>query len=125
MNFKCKLCGYVINESEYKNMAFRCPICGVDRYNFEEYLKEEIDKKVYISKDNLSINRTLETCINCGMCKRTCNKQVGLNLDDKEPFCVNCGNCILTCPTGALTPKYNYKEVLKNDGFLLNVNGTI
>lgn len=63
--------------------------------------------RVYISKDNLSVNRVEEKCINCGICLKTCKS---INGDILE--CINCGQCILTCPTGSLTPKYDYKKVL-------------
>ena len=63
-------------------------------------------ERVYIDKNNLSIERIEERCINCGMCKKTCDSinNIGNN-------CINCGQCILTCPTGALVPKYNYKKL--------------
>lgn len=63
--------------------------------------------RVEVKKDTVCLNRIEEKCINCGMCLITCQKINGLSSD-----CINCGNCILTCPTGALTPKYNYQEVL-------------
>jgi iron-only hydrogenase group A len=63
--------------------------------------------RVFIDKDNLSIERIEERCIHCGMCKKTCE-----SLNNIGNNCVNCGQCILTCPTGALVPKYCYKKVL-------------
>ena len=48
-----------------------------------------------------------EKCVNCGMCKKTCNSINNLTDD-----CINCGQCILTCPSGSLVPKYDYKKVL-------------
>ena len=112
MKYKCRLCGQEIGENDYNDLSFRCPRCGSDRYTFSIYTeKEEIDKRVFVSDDNPSINRVLETCINCGMCKRTCNTLTGLNEEGEDSFCINCGNCILTCPTASLTPKYDYREV--------------
>lgn len=64
-------------------------------------------KKVEIKPNNVSIDRIEEKCLNCGMCKKTCEKINGLESD-----CINCGQCILTCPSGALIPKYDYKKVL-------------
>lgn len=67
-----------------------------------------MNNRVVISDDNLSINRIEERCLNCGLCKKTCESQN--NLCDGD--CINCGACIQTCPAGALTPVYNYKKVL-------------
>ncbi len=64
-------------------------------------------KKVEIKPNNVSIDRIEEKCLNCGMCKKTCEKINGLEGD-----CINCGQCILTCPSGALIPKFDYKKVL-------------
>lgn len=111
MKYKCRLCGYICEEKDYKNLSFRCPRCGVDRLNFKEYIENSNINRVVIRTDNIGINRIEETCINCGMCKKTCNLKTGLNLGDEEDFCINCGNCIMTCPTASLTPKYQYKEV--------------
>lgn len=64
-------------------------------------------KKVEIKPNNVSIDRIEEKCLNCGMCKKTCEKINGLEGD-----CINCGQCILTCPSGALIPKFDYKKIL-------------
>ncbi len=66
--------------------------------------------KVLIDKENASLQRIDERCIDCGKCLETCKNNNNLLSDD----CINCGQCILTCPMGALVPKYNYKEVLAN-----------
>lgn len=63
--------------------------------------------RVEVKKDNVCLNRIEEKCINCGMCLKTCQ-----NNNDLEDDCINCGQCILTCPSGALTPKYDYQEIL-------------
>lgn len=72
------------------------------------------DKKIRISEYNNCITRINEKCINCGQCKKTCENIVGLQYDlnkCEEPICLGCGQCILKCPTGALIPKYSYKDV--------------
>lgn len=72
-------------------------------------------KKVWLAKDNPSIQRIQEKCLDCGQCQNTCWSRTGINYQPKmvhEPICVNCGQCILTCPTGALNPQYDYKKVL-------------
>lgn len=66
--------------------------------------------KVYISKENVSLQRIDAKCIDCGQCLETCKSKNNLKKDD----CILCGQCILTCPMGALVPKYNYKEVAAN-----------
>lgn len=72
------------------------------------------DKRIRISENNPSIMRIMEKCINCGQCKKTCENLVNLKYDlnkCKEPICLGCGQCILNCPTGAMVPKYEYREV--------------
>lgn len=63
--------------------------------------------RVSIKEDNLSIGRVNEKCINCGMCLKTCESCN--NIGDS---CVNCGQCIVTCPSGAIIPKFQYRDVL-------------
>lgn len=110
MKFICELCKNIV--SDISDPIFRCPVCGSPKSAYKIYYEiEEIDKKVFISNKNAGINRIDEKCINCGMCRKTCNKVTSLNFDKNNPECVNCGNCILTCPTGSLTPRYNYNEV--------------
>lgn len=72
-------------------------------------------KRVRVDKNNPSIQRIEERCINCGMCMNTCENIVGIDHSyEKEDnaLCINCGACIMHCPVGALTPKYDYKKVL-------------
>ena len=75
----------------------------------------EEDKRVKIADNNPSIARVNEKCINCGQCKKTCENIANITYDlnkCKEPICIGCGQCILNCPTGAMIPKYSYKEVM-------------
>ena len=56
-----------------------------------------------------------EKCINCGQCKKTCENIVNISYDlnkCNEPICIGCGQCVLNCPTGAMIPKYSYREVM-------------
>lgn len=72
------------------------------------------DKRIRISNYNPAIMRIHEKCINCGQCKKTCENVTNLRYDlnvCKEPICIGCGQCLLNCPTGAIVPRYSYKEV--------------
>lgn len=114
MSFKCRKCGF-IHDGEMID-GYICPLCGSGIYDFK-LIKNDSSKKIYnrvnISKDNKSIQRINEKCINCGVCSKTCEK-VGIKYDSSkcDGICINCGQCILTCPTGALTPKYDYNTVM-------------
>lgn len=66
--------------------------------------------RVLIKRENPSLQRIEERCIDCGQCLETCKSKNHLGSND----CINCGQCIMTCPMGALVTKYNYKEVLAN-----------
>lgn len=135
--YTCSNCGYII-EIENEDATFSCPVCGVKKDMFEEVNEIDLnniidsvikkafeepsriindnkeDKKIKISEYNPSIMRINEKCINCGECKKTCEKKVNISYDLNkciDPICIGCGQCILNCPTGALVPKYCYKEV--------------
>ena len=139
--YKCKICGYIL-ETQQINNDYKCPICGVGIDQFEEIetndiLKDDIeaiidsfveveqapekiinklseDKRITIDEYNPGIMRINEKCINCGLCKKTCEEEVNMKYDlniCQKPVCLSCGQCILNCPTGALVPKYNYREV--------------
>lgn len=120
MKYRCKICGFVKVEEMETN--FLCPECGSDKKNF---INETIDKRVWISEVNPSIVRINKKCINCGMCKNTCENKTGIKYNREEvigPICINCGQCILSCPTGALIPKYDYGKVLE---YLSDKNYTV
>lgn len=73
-------------------------------------MERENNKSIIISKDNPSIIKDDNKCINCGLCRICCLKKVGV-FPDKD--CINCGQCIFSCPVHAITPKYEYMEVEK------------
>ena len=135
----CSNCGYIVQVEELDN-NYMCPVCSADKDKFNEVVESndnnldniidsvikdafeepskiinnDDDKRVKISEFNPSIMRINEKCINCGQCKKTCEKIVNISYDlnkCKGPICIGCGQCVLNCPTGALVPKYSYKEV--------------
>lgn len=139
----CAKCGYIV-ETDKLSDDYICPMCEGVRDEFklvtndifdqddldsviDSVVEEALDiktskivndtvedKKIRISQYNPAIVRIPEKCINCGQCKKTCEKVVNLSYDlnvCKNPICLGCGQCILNCPTGALVPKYCYKEV--------------
>lgn len=108
MIYKCKKCGF-IHEGEMPD-GYYCPMC---RTGFNDFKLVNEDKIIYnrktVDKENPSIMRIEEKCINCGACSKTCQNIVGIN-DDK--VCIGCGQCVLSCPKAALCPKYDYNTVL-------------
>ena len=73
--------------------------------------------RVAIEKDNPSICRDEEKCIQCGMCKKICTDYIGVNghysLEDTNDIavCINCGQCANVCPPSSITEVYDYKKV--------------
>mgnify|MGYP004616593671 CR=1 FL=1 len=91
MKYICSLCKNIVED--ISDPIFRCPKCGIDKSAYKIYYEiENVSKKVVITKSNPSINRIDKTCIDCGMCRKTCNSITGLNFDRNKPECVNCGN---------------------------------
>lgn len=79
-------------------------------------MNENIGNRVPINQDNLSINRDMDKCINCGICKNVCSEKTGIKYENGQTIndeCINCGACLLNCPMSAITPKYCYKKVLE------------
>ncbi len=89
-------------------------------------------KKNNYNQDNSSpsISRDPDKCILCGRCVRVCESIIGVSAIDithrgsnsrvgtafekglNISSCVNCGQCIMVCPTGALTEKKHFAEIL-------------
>lgn len=128
--FRCKICGYEV-EMEQIPSEYVCPMCGVLGNLFEEIkiedkkkikgferseelIEDKNDRCIRLSKNNTSITKDVEKCINCGLCKKICMEKVGINYEDSEvkiPVCINCGQCVANCPVGALKPKQTYRWV--------------
>lgn len=124
-DFICPICGvsaenFSLVEEDYDSLGIDAIIESVIEENKNIKVnkiinKEEEDKRVKISDYNNCISRVNEKCINCGQCKKTCENIVNISYDlnkCKEPICIGCGQCILNCPTGAMIPKYSYREVM-------------
>lgn len=67
------------------------------------------EKVVPIELDNPSIQIDFDKCIKCGLCKRVCENEIGVNgYFDLEKtgdiaICINCGQCVQACPKKAIT----------------------
>lgn len=139
--YVCKICGYIEENDIDDNYKCHMCGSSFDNFNEldDAYIKNELsdvidsvvddvfnqkksrinnnqqeDKRVQISEYNNCIDRIPEKCINCGQCKKTCEEIVNISYDlakCNDPICIGCGQCILNCPTGAMIPKYEYKEV--------------
>lgn len=81
------------------------------------------EKVVPIELDNKAIKIDYEKCIKCGLCKRVCDKEIGVaNHFDLEKtgdiaICIHCGQCAQACPTKAITQVEDIdrvKEAIKN-----------
>ena len=73
-------------------------------------------KRVLVDKDNPSIFRDESKCVNCGMCKLVCNRDIGVDGyydKSKHAVCVHCGQCVVDCPFGALQV-VSQKQIVKN-----------
>lgn len=111
--YRCNICGYEV-ELDNIDSNFVCPICG-QKHVFElvEEINEDkvLEKAIPIDKDNISIQRIVEKCIDCGTCSRVCPVSSYIKQGNLDA-CLGCGMCIKKCPVGALTPKYVYNQVL-------------
>lgn len=67
------------------------------------------EKVVPIELDNPAIQIDYDKCIKCGLCKRTCDKEIGvanhfdLGQTGDVAICIHCGQCAVVCPVKAIT----------------------
>jgi ferredoxin-type protein NapH len=55
------------------------------------------------------LNLDKNTCISCGLCKKSCNMGLDPVKELNHPECVRCKDCVNRCPTGALTMGFQIK----------------
>ena len=129
--YRCTICGHIYDE-DLEKVKFEdlpndwvCPLCGAPKSLFElteenslESIEDTPINAIKISKDNPSIVRLVDKCINCGICTQTCVIREGMSFNSNSDLCVYCGQCIQTCPAKALIPKqeFNLFEKAKKEG---------
>ncbi len=117
MKYKCSICSTMIEEEQFKKID-NCPSCGCPKYLIEK-TEDEIEESnsfnnaIKISKDNPSIEKIDEKCIDCGMCTKICFERENIKDICNGDLCVNCGQCITFCPTNALIPKIDKDKFYK------------
>lgn len=126
MKYRCKICNYIYDEEkEGKKFnelsSFACPMCFVDKVMFER-LDDDVlypeSKKIFknavvFSDENKGVEKDDAKCIDCGICKETCDRITGLDFGLRVEECLACGQCVITCPTFSLMPKKDKNKVLK------------
>jgi NADH-quinone oxidoreductase subunit G/NADP-reducing hydrogenase subunit HndD len=108
--------------------------CELQDLSEELHVRERRIKGVksnnHIDRSSVSIVRDPDKCILCGRCVRVCEDVMGVSCIDfinrgsktvigttfnqglNTSSCVNCGQCIMVCPTGALSEKSHFPELL-------------
>ncbi len=89
-----------------------------------------VRNSIHLDRAGASIVRDPDKCILCGRCVRICEEVMGVACIDimnrgsdsvvgvafdknlNVSSCVNCGQCIMVCPTGALTEKSHFPELV-------------
>ncbi len=115
MKYYCKVCNsvFILKDAQF------CPFCLSSKDFIDEVDKEILEHKnllnnaVNIDLDNPGIVRDVTKCIDCGICKETCENMCGLSFGNDTSLCLSCGQCIMTCPTNALQPRNAYLKVKK------------
>lgn len=135
--YKCIICGHIYDDSKesvkFEDLPndWKCPLCGAPKKLFEEITSDnnaldDDEKKfsnaVIIDKNNVSIERLVDKCIDCGICKKTCIEREGIDFGCNGKLCINCGQCLQFCPTGAIvskSPILKINEAIKNNKILI------
>jgi iron-only hydrogenase group A len=100
-------------------------------YNVRERQIRGVKNNHHLDLSSASIVRDPAKCILCGRCVRVCDEVMGISAIDfinrgsnsvvgptlnkglNTSSCINCGQCIMVCPTGALTEKKHFPEILE------------
>ncbi|HNQ67490.1 MAG TPA: NADH-dependent [FeFe] hydrogenase, group A6 [Bacteroidales bacterium] len=108
--------------------------CELQNLSEELHVRERrirgVKNNNHIDRSSVSIVRDPDKCILCGRCVRVCEEVMGVSCIDfinrgsktvigttfnqglNTSSCVNCGQCIMVCPTGALSEKSHFPELL-------------
>lgn len=108
--------------------------CELQSLAEELYVRERrikgVKNNIHLDRSSASIVRDPDKCILCGRCIRVCEEVMGVSCIDfinrgsktvigtafnqglNTSSCVNCGQCIMVCPTGALSEKSHFPELL-------------
>jgi len=68
---------------------------------------------VEICDNNIAIERIIEKCIDCGICKNACQERTGILDLCEGKACLYCGACLQLCPVGAIKIKSDIFRFLK------------
>ncbi len=76
-------------------------------------------KKIPIAKENISIERIEDKCVDCGLCKKVCKEYIGIAdtyefNKDEDIVCINCGQCANVCPVNAIVEKMEVSRIKKH-----------
>ncbi|MDF1547958.1 MAG: NADH-dependent [FeFe] hydrogenase, group A6 [Bacteroidales bacterium] len=100
-------------------------------YHVRERRIRGVKNNHHLDLSSASIVRDPAKCILCGRCVRICDEVMGISAIDfinrgsnsivgptfnkglNTSSCINCGQCIMVCPTGALTEKNHFPELLE------------
>ncbi|MBW9212708.1 MULTISPECIES: [FeFe] hydrogenase, group A [Terrabacteria group] len=78
---------------------------------------QNLDKRVPIALDNISLVQDLDKCKNCTLCRRACANDAGvmdyydLTTNGDKPICINCGQCAVACPFDCINERSELAEV--------------
>ncbi len=108
--------------------------CELQDLSEELHVRERrikgVKNNIHLDRSSASIVRDPDKCILCGRCVTVCEEVIGVSCIDfinrgsksvigtsfneglNNSSCVNCGQCIMVCPTGALSEKSHFPEVL-------------
>ncbi len=111
-----------------------------EELNVRERRIKGVKNNIHLDRSSASIVRDPDKCILCGRCVKVCDEVMSVSCIDfinrgsssvigvafnqglNTSSCVNCGQCIMVCPTGALSEKSHFPELIS---MLNNPNKTV